>query len=206
MKVLDHIIEQAHDAGWPLFAVSLTALARADTPALLNLHWHAFGRDETAPADTALRAVPVSSLQLNIRWLQLADLERDILDAAWQLGAWSLERRERRGCNTVGAGADEALACRQAFADPGLFPAGQAPASEAPDRATLMAVAARLGYVHWQFRPVREGIWPAADGDDTLSPGGGRTPPCPVAPQPARGPGGVALHYRLGRIDRLWTR
>ncbi|WP_374404240.1 hypothetical protein [Niveibacterium sp.] len=207
MSILDSILGQAQPLRMPLFAVSLTALPHANTPVLLGLHWHAFRRD-AGQRDAPLRAVPLSLLQLNPRWRALAELEHEVLDAAWQLGAWSLDRDEHRACNTVGAPGAEALACRRAFADPVLWAErdDDLPVESAPDREALMHRAGDVGYVQWQFRPVSGGIWPSADGDDTLRADGRREPPCPVTPLPPHGDGNRHTRYRLGHTARLILR
>lgn len=77
-----------------------------------------------------------------------------MLEAAWRLGAWELEREERRACSTIRAPDRETLECRQAFGEP---PFGDADPNslvdEAPDRPEMLAAGARIGYVRWQFRP-----------------------------------------------------
>lgn len=102
-----------------------------------------------------------------------------LLDAAWQLGAWDVERIERRACNVIGASAAQALACRQAFGD---YREDAARASrifdDNIDRTRLMQLAAHRGYVRRLFRPVKGGLWQGLDEpDDTLDEDGGRTPP-----------------------------
>ena len=127
-----------------------------------------------------------------------------MLDAAWELGAWDMERSVRRGCNDAGASAREAHECRQAFGDNPLAPDSDAHlVAEAPDRDELMQLAARRGYVRWLFRPVRAGLWRAIAEDDTLDADGGRTPPCPVAPRALGEPQRAPVVYRLGRITRI---
>ena len=126
-----------------------------------------------------------------------------MLDAAWQLGAWNLDRQQRRGCNDVAASPREALECQQAF---GHFPGGGAAPTlveDAPDRAQLLALAGRVGYVCWQFRPVAGGLWPASGGDDTLAEGGFRALPCPVHPVACATGKASRTVYRLGRLSRL---
>lgn len=208
MQVFERIAEQLEAVDLPLFAVTLTALPRANTPVLLILHWHGFRADPgppgRAPGPVPRRPVPGSALQLNPPWQQLERLDGDMLDAAWRLGAWELDREERRGCDTIGASQSEALECRQAFGVDAVHDEG-APTllGEAPDQPQMLQLAARVGYVRWQFRPVRGGLWRDTAADDTLAADGGRVPPCPV---PARAPVGASrsrLRVRLGRSARI---
>lgn len=209
MEVFDRIVEQIDTLGLPLFAVSLSALPRANTPVLLMLHWHGFRPDPDGagpPGDAALahRPVPGSALQINTHWNDLAHLDETMLDAAWRLGAWALDREERRACTTAGASEREAFECRQAFADP---PFGGAESefmlTEAPDRPEMLELAARVGYVRWMFRPVRGGVWRDTAADDTLAADGGRTPPCPVGVQAPVGNRVSRTRYRLGGSHRI---
>jgi hypothetical protein len=206
--ILNIIRQQLAAFDRPLAAVSLSTLPRRSSPLLLLLHWHGFAVDERGPLPTAgprpRVALPSSALQLTQGWEGLEELDDQMLDAAWQLGAWELTREERRGCNDVGASAREALECRQAFGDDPLAPGSEAHlVAEAPDRADLLAIAARLGYVQWRFRPVAQGLWRDAGQDDSLAPDGSREPPCPVAPRPAVGTRISRSRYQLGRADRI---
>lgn len=211
MEIFQKIAAQIAGVGLPLYAVTLTAVPRADTPLLLFLHWHGFRRAEAGrrpEARPAYRSVPGSALQLNDRWQSVEEIDRAMLDAGWRLGAWDVERDERRACNHVGASAGEALECRQAFGDhPGEEAAEGLVLAEAPDRDALMRFGADKGYVRWLFRPVRGGVWRSIADDDTLAPDGGREPPCPVAPRTRQGlaPGRKTARtvYRLGRISRI---
>ncbi len=213
MNVVEKIQAQAEAVGLPIFAVSLTALPRANTPVLLVLHWHGFAREQPPPAPLPPpppRVVPGSALQVSEPWQAMAHLDDAMLEAAWRLGAWDLVRDERRGCNHAGAGEREALECRQAFADDpfadnplaasndGLY------VTEAPDRDELMHLGARVGYVRWQFRPVKNGVWQGVGEDDTLRPDGGRELPCPVRAQPVVGPRRGQTRYHLGRQQRIF--
>lgn len=207
MEIFDRIAEQIDAVRLPLFAVTLTALPRARTPVLLILHWHGFGADPArGPADGPVPRTPVpgSALQLNPDWSSLARLDHAMLDAAWQLGAWELDREERRGCDTVGASEREAMECRQAFADePPTAEAGPAMLIEAPDRTQMLRLGARLGYVRWKFRPVRGGVWKATADDDSLGADGGRAPPCPVQAESTVGTRICRTRYRLGHLSRI---
>lgn len=205
MEIFQRIAAQIASVGLPLYAVTLTAVPRADTPLLLFLYWHGFRRAGEA---RGRRPVPGSALQLNDRWQSLEEIDRAMLDAGWQLGAWDVERDERRACNWAGASAREALECQQAFGDhPDRQAAEALLLAEAPDREALMQAGAAKGYVRWLFRPVRGGVWRATADDDTLSPDGSRQPPCPVPPRRVAGlaPGRKAARtvYRLGRIGRI---
>ncbi|MEJ8675740.1 diguanylate cyclase [Chromobacterium amazonense] len=206
MELFDTLSAQIRHMRLPLFAVSLSAVPFPDTPLLLMLHWHGFRQSETGHAEankTTFRQVPASALQLTRRWNTLSLVEEEILDAAWQLGAWSLLRDERRGCNTMGAAAGEELACRQAFGDLPPVDGLESVVAEAPDSPELMRLAARRGYVSWQFRPVHGGVWRELAEDDTLSAEGLRQPPCPLAPRACRGGKAARTEYRFGRIERI---
>lgn len=186
MQVFEKVAGQMDAVRLPLFAVTLTALPRADTPALLMLHW---------------QGLPVSALQINERWSELESLDRGMLDAAWRFGAWQLEREERRACETPGASDQEAHECRQAF---GELPGGdEALVAEAPDRREMLSLAAGIGYVRWHFRPVRGGVWRDSAHDDTLAADGSRPPPCPVPARVAVGTRVSRTRYGLGRLTRL---
>jgi len=208
--ILDIIRQQVEILRRPLAAVVLSTLPRKSSPSLLLLHWHGFAADERPqpPPATGIQRLqvplPSSALQLSRNWSQLEELDQEMLDAAWQLGAWNLVREERRACNQVGASTCEAVACRQAFGDNPLEPADEAHLVEdAPDRGALRDAAARMGYVRWLFRPVADGLWRGAGPDDSLLADGGRRPPCPVAPRAAVGTRVSLSSYQLGRIDGI---
>lgn len=207
MRILDKITDQLAVVGLPLVAVTLTAVPRLDTPLLLMLHWHGFCRTLTRRAPESgsdCQPVPGSALQINERWHALETVDAAMLEAAWQLGAWDVEREERRACNHVSASEREALECRQAFGEHPLHAAADLYlVSEAPDRAELMLLGARVGYIRWQFRPVMGGVWREAADDDTLAADGSREPPCPVVPQPPKGGKSARTTYRLGSNRRL---
>lgn len=82
---------------------------------------------------------------------------------------------------------------------------GDAPAlvEEAPDRNDLLRLAAEVGYVCWQLRPIAGGVWEASEGDDTLQEDGRRAPPCPLLPVACKGGKATRTVYRLGRVSRL---
>lgn len=202
MNVHDRISGQLEAVRLPLFAVTLTAVPRAHTPVLLMLHWHGFRRPDPPAAERrGLAPVPGSALQINERWETLQALDEAMLQAAWRMGAWELEREERRACATAGASARESLECRQAF---GETAGGEtALVAEAPDREDMLALGAAVGYVRWLFRPVRGGLWQKTAEDDTLGAEGGRAAPCPVVPHAPVGTRTSRVRYRLGAVRRL---
>jgi hypothetical protein len=210
MEVFDKVSDQVQSMGLPVVAVSLTAVPRVNTPVLLIVHWHGFAKQPTTsttqsgPEDRPLNAIPGSALQLNEHWPTTEHLDDAMLQAAWHFGAWDLLREERRGCNTAGASGQEVFECRQAFAEhPFEGPAEEFMLSEAPDREDLMQLAARVGYIRWQFRPVKNGLWPQTQVDDTLMSDGGRTSDCPVPPRPTIGPRLSRTRYQLGHSSRI---
>ena len=130
-------------------------------------------------------------------------LDQAMLDAAWQLGAWNMERDAHRGCNVIGASEQEAYECRQAFGDYSLLADQELHLlEEAPDREEMMQLGARVGYVRWIFRPVKNSIWRVTAEDDTLDDAGGREGPCPVPPYTYT-PRDLRVSYRLGRVERI---
>ncbi|MEZ5652173.1 MAG: diguanylate cyclase [Burkholderiaceae bacterium] len=186
----------------------MTALPRADTPFLLLLFWHGFddgSRARLAPLRLAPRSVPGTAIQMNLRWSDPGSLEARLLDMAWRLGAWSVERIEQRGCNTIGASPRETLECRQAFGDYAPERSGDPEWLEAPDRHDMLALGARIGFIRWLFRPVRHGLWGTVADDATLADDGGRDGVCPVRPVPLRRPWRRSRHvYRFGVGRGLW--
>ncbi len=203
MELLDRIEGQVSATGLPLFAVTLAAVPCADTPVILTLHWHAFVREKLAEVPSAgavaFTPVPSSALQLNERWSDLATVDRAAMEAAWELGAWDVQRAERPACARPGAELREALECLQAF---GAFPYGvhrqQLVVADAPDTEDLLEVAAHRGYLMWLFRPVRGGIWGEYADDATLDRSGRRTGPCPHAPIPPKCDRSRRTVYRFG--------
>jgi hypothetical protein len=203
MELLDRIEDQVASTGLPLFAITLAAVPCPDTPIILTLHWHGFIKEKLADVDEA-RAVsyspiPSSALQLNERWKDLIAIDRAAMDAAWELGAWDVQRAERQACMRGGAESREALECLQAF---GAFPFGingnNVVVADAPDADDLVEVAAHRGYLMWLFRPVRGGIWGEYADDATLIEDGRRNPPCPLLPIPPTGEGTRQTVYRFG--------
>src|SRR3990172_5879569 len=80
----------------PLAAVTIAATPFPNTPAVVSLHWHAFVEITLAPGGGAVayQSVPSSALQVNPRWDRLEDIENNVLETAWELGAWDLRRIE----------------------------------------------------------------------------------------------------------------
>jgi hypothetical protein len=203
MELLDRIEDQVASTGLPLFAITLAAVPCPDTPVILTLHWHGFIKEKLAEVEAAevvsFTPVPSSALQLNERWRDLVAVDRAAMDAAWELGAWDVQRAERPGCMRPGAESSEALECLQAF---GSFPFGingnSAVVADAPDADELVEVAARRGYLMWLFRPVRGGIWGEFADDATLIADGRRNPPCPLRPIPPTCDGRRKTVYRFG--------
>jgi hypothetical protein len=203
LDVFSTIADQIEAVRLPLFAVTLTAIPRPNTPVLLMLHWHGFRREAPAGPPRDLAPVPGSALQLNEDWRELGHIDHAMLDAAWRLGAWELDREERRACATAGASERESYECRQAFGDPPLRGRFDPLVVEAPDRDDMLSLGAEVGYVRWQFRPVCGGVWKQTAADDTLTPEGRREPPCPVGVQPPVGTRVSRARYRLGKSHRL---
>ena len=207
MQVSEKVAGQVQAMGLPVVAVSLTAVPRVNTPVLLIVHWHGFlpgPKKRMTNSAEPPASIPSSALQLNETWLKLEHLDDAMLDAAWQFGAWDLVREERRGCNTAGASEQEALECRQAFAEhPFDGPPDAFMLTEAPDRTAMMQLAARVGYVRWQFRPVKNGLWAQSLSDETLLPDGGRNSDCPVTARRPVGHRVSRTRYQLGHSSRI---
>lgn len=199
MNIARLITEQQAVVGSPLFAVSLVAVRCADTPVMVLLHWH---RLQTATPllpglVPQIRSLPGSAIQVNERWQRLAQVEEAALEAAWQTGAWDLQRTTHRACNLPTSSATEATEWRRAFGDYRLDVDDSREHlldDGAPDRAELMALAARRGFTRWLFRPVAGGLWRQTADDITLRADGSRLPPCPVGSE-----GGLADARTLRR-------
>lgn len=203
MELINRIEDQIAATGLPLFGITIAAVPCPDTPIILTLHWHGFIKERLAEIEeaetVAYTPVPSSALQLNEGWRDLVTVDRAAMDAAWELGAWDVQRAERPGCMRPGAPSREALECMQAF---GAFPYGaygsNAVVADAPDADELLEVAGRQGYLMWLFRPVRGGIWGECAADATLEDGGRRRPPCPLLPIPPKCDGSRRTIYRFG--------
>lgn len=210
MDLLDRIETQLISNRLPLVAITVAAVPYANTPVVLTLHWHGFVETRLAGASEAIvsyQPVPSSALQINDRWDGLDQLENEVLDVAWELGSWDLARMEAPPFVRPGATEQESLECMGAFGSLPLAIDGQPPVvAEVPDATELIETAARDGYVHWLFRPVRGGVWAEVAEDLTLEQGGYRNPPCPYMPTPTRAGRqrrARKVVYQFGRCTRL---
>ncbi|HSD61482.1 MAG TPA: diguanylate cyclase [Burkholderiales bacterium] len=207
MKSFLEIIEDQLVANrLPLVGVTVAATPHANTPVVLNLHWHGFVEVKLAAegATVAWQPVPTSALQVNRRWDDLRDLELDTLETAWELGAWDLRRVEARPCGRPGAPQQEWIDCMTAFGTAPYEIDGEPPVvSEVPDAGDLIEAASRAGYLCWQFRPVWNGLWKDVAEDATLEKGGYRNPACPVMARPYERGRSRTVVYQFGRRDTL---
>src|SRR5690606_10728472 len=166
MDILSCIQNHAQALRLPLYAVTLSAVARPGTPLLLILHWHGFFRDTPANVPSLavpLRSVQGSALQLDVAWTRAEHLDEAMLDAAWKLGAWDLERINHRPWWRLNAPLSETLACHRAFAHYPDLDASPV-VVEAPDQERMLEWAALRGYIRWLFRPRSQGLWSAVPG------------------------------------------
>lgn len=207
MKSFLEIIEDQLVANrLPLVGVTLAATPHANTPVVLNLHWHGFVEVRLAGEGEAVayQPVPTSALQVNRRWDEFRDLELDALETAWELGAWDLRRREARPCGRPGAPRQEWLECMTAFGAAPYEIHGEPPVvAEVPDAEDLIEAASRSGYLCWQFRPVWNGLWKEVAEDATLEQGGYRNPACPVLARPYEPGRARIVVFQLGRSETL---
>lgn len=208
MEIFDTISAQSKAMGLPLFAVTVAAAAKADTPMILILHWHGFGKETPVSIPgipTPSRPVAGSALQINQRWNTVESVDQAMLDAAWQLGAWDVERVCGRPWWRLGATDSETLACYRAFGEyPDRDPSQEHVVVDAPDREDVMWLAANRGYIRWMFRPRKGGLWGHVDDEDcTLEEGGGRSLPCPVQPRSFDADRAIRTIYRLGYVDHI---
>jgi hypothetical protein len=209
MRLLDCIETQLISNRLPLVGITVAAVPYANTPFVLTLHWHGFVETRLANVTdanvVAYQPVPSSALQLNERWDGFEELENAVLDVAWELGAWKLERSDAPPFIRPGASRQESVHCLGAFGSAPLLIDGQPPVvAECPDATDLIEAASRSGYHEWLFHPVRGGVWAERNEDNTLEEGGYRNPPCPYissAPTPASRARRVV--YQLGKSDRL---
>jgi hypothetical protein len=208
MDVLENIRGQMEAVNLPLYAITLTAVPRPDTPVLLMLHWHGFRRDFLIDAPearpVAFHSVPTSALQLNERWRALETIDLAAMEAGWELGAWDVARNQRRSCMRPGADTSETLECLQAFGNyPDSMGGRDLVIAEAPDAEELLKLGANVGYLTWQFRPVCGGIWAEVADDVTLNPDGSRAPPCPLLPRPPTNEQASKTIYRFGQCESI---
>jgi hypothetical protein len=206
MHIFDAVSAQISAMGLPLFAVSATRAAWPDTPLLLFLHWHGFQRATPLQLQGVAfpaRAVASSALQFDGPWRSSMAADEALLDVAWRLGAWQLERLQQRACNTAGAPDSEAFACRLAFGDNAAgYPDEPVLGGDLDVRLEQMALAAQWGYQRWLFQPVKGGLWAGiGPADDSLGADGGRQSDCPVRPSPPVP--GQRVVYQLGHHKRL---
>jgi hypothetical protein len=211
MHLLDRIETQLIANRLPLVGITVAAVPYANTPVVLTLHWHGFVETRLAEVTdanvVAFQPVPSSALQINDRWDRFDELENEVLDVAWELGAWDLSRTEALPFVRPGSTQQESVECRGAFGALPLAIDGQPPiVAEVPDADELIEAASRSGYVNWLFRPVRGGVWSEVAEDLTLEEGGYRNPPCPYLATPtrlgrSRRPRRVV--YQFGRCTRL---
>ena len=204
MDLLDRVETQLVSNRLPLVGITVAAVPYANTPVVLTLHWHGFIENRLADVAEAevvsYQSVPSSALQLNERWDRLDLLENEVLDVAWELGAWDLARTEALPFVRPGASEQESIECLGAF--------GSMPSivSEVPDAEDLIQAASRAGYLQWVFRPVRGGVWAEVAEDATLEEGGYRNPPCPYLALPTRSGRSRRARkvvYQFGRGARL---
>jgi len=187
MNALELIENQMIGNRLPIVAVTLAALPHVNTPVVLTIHWHGFVEvrltEQSNPV--AFKPIPGSVLQVNSFWDRVEDLDNSLLEAAWELGAWNLERAEMAPFRRYSADANEYTRALHAFGredqnqDNGLHYV-----ADAPDADELIDEAGRSGYLQWMFRPVRGGLWSAPQNDITLEKGGYRNPACPLTGKP----------------------
>jgi len=183
-SILDVIEDQLVANRLPLAGVTIAALPFPNTPAVVSLHWHAFVEKASTPDRAAplYQCVPSSALQINIRWDQFQDLEADVLEASWELGAWDLRRIEAPGCGRARSPARAYTEMQTSFGVSAQVIDGERVfIAEVPDAEELVGAAARAGYVHWEFRPTWCGLWKDLAADVTLEKGGYRNPRCPLS-------------------------
>lgn len=204
MELLDCINEQLTSNRLPLVGITVAAVSCPDTPVILTLHWHGFVKERSTEREEGstltLAPVPSTSLQINDRWSDLAELELATMEAGWELGAWDVVRAERPPCMRPGAPGREAIECLNAFGQCAMpFQGSELVVSEAPDADELIKLAAQSGYLCWQFRPVYGGLFSEVRDDTTLNAEGRRDPQCPLAPRPPHGgPGSHRTVYKFG--------
>ena len=201
-SILEVIEDQLVANRLPLAGVTLAALPFPNTPAVVNLHWHAFVEIAASPQGEPLRyqSVPSSALQVNIRWDAFEDLETDVLETSWELGAWDLRRIGAPACGAPEISAQRYAECLTSFGVSAQEINGdQIFVADVPDGAELVDAAARAGYVRWQFRPMWCGLWKDLADDVTLEAGGYRNPRCPFTARPYEPGNAGTVVFQLGK-------
>ena len=96
MDALDLIETQLIANRLPIVAVTIAAVPLVNTPVILTIHWHGFVelRLTETSQPMAFQPVPSAVLQVNSYWGRCEDLDDSIGAAAWELGAWNLERMQ----------------------------------------------------------------------------------------------------------------
>ena len=203
-SILEIIEDQLVANRLPVTGVTIAALPFPNTPAVVSLHWHAFVENAGTPERAALlyQSVPSSALQINIRWDQFKDLETDVLEASWELGAWDLRRIEAPECGRARSPARAYTEMQTSFGvSPQAIDGERVFVAEVPDADELVGAAARAGYVHWEFRPTWCGLWKDLAADVTLEKGGYRNPLCPLTAR-AYEPGDArTIVFQLGAAE-----
>ena len=203
-SILEIIEDQLVANRLPLTGVTIAALPFPNTPAVVSLHWHAFVENAGTPERAALlyQSVPSSALQINIRWDQFEDLEADVLEASWELGAWDLRRIEAPECARARSPARAYTEMQTSFGvSPQAIDGERVFVADVPDADELVEAAARAGYVHWEFRPTWCGLWKDLAADVTLEKGGYRNPRCPLRARPYESGDPGTIVFQLGRSE-----
>lgn len=203
-SILEIIEDQLVANRLPLTGVTIAALPFPNTPAVVSLHWHAFVENAGTLDHAALlyQSVPSSALQINIRWDQFEDLEADVLEASWELGAWDLRRIEAPGCGRSRSPARAYTEMQTTFGvSPQAIDGERVFVADVPDADELVGAAARAGYVHWEFRPTWCGLWKDLAADVTLEKGGYRNPLCPLAARVYEPGDARTIVFQLGAVE-----
>ena len=198
-SILEIIEDQLVANRLPLTGVTIAALPFPNTPAVVSLHWHAFVENAGTLDHAALlyQSVPSSALQINIRWDQFEDLEADVLEASWELGAW-----EAPGCGRSRSPARAYTEMQTTFGvSPQAIDGERVFVADVPDADELVGAAARAGYVHWEFRPTWCGLWKDLAADVTLEKGGYRNPLCPLAARVYEPGDARTIVFQLGAVE-----
>lgn len=92
MDFFDFVNEQMEAVRLPLYAVTVTAAARVNTPLIAILHWHGFLRETPlALPGVALprRPVPGSAIQFALPWHALESIDETLPHGGSARGNWS---------------------------------------------------------------------------------------------------------------------